>query len=495
MPRPVWNTGTGSACIRAGTRMAGLETMKKTARYHSDRFRLNNQLMWPILLVLFLSPFAFGSTKPSFWLLWSMLISLCGAALFGRMALSNARFRIAPRNLSVLFGLFALSGAYMIVQTLPLGALSPAVTSIADPSIIITVDTISLTPHDTILALARWATYGLLFFLVLQVTSNPQRARAFINLVYWAIVIHAVVGLLFLVQFGDTILGIPKWKYFGSALGGFINRNSFATFLAFGGVLGINLMIERMTEKPLGKGDNSIFGTYLGKGGVVIIGLGWLVVVIALVATNSRMGLFAACCGMIASVVLALAKKTAGTNRAGIWILLLVIPVMVGLGMFGYGAIFLERLGQIGDSSEVRMQLYQQVLQMIEARPLLGFGGNSFEYAYPLFHQPPVSVDLVWNMAHSTYLALWAEYGLVFGSLPLLIVGIIVFQLGAAYVKAPGQDMLIRCGLCVVLVGAVHSLVDFSLEIEAVTFAFVAIVATAWARQFELTSAGERDGS
>jgi O-Antigen ligase len=469
--------------------------MKKTVRYHSDRFRLNNQLMWPILLILFVSPFAFGSTKPSFWLLWSMLISLCGAVLFGRMALSNARFRISPRNLPVLFGLFALLGAYMIVQILPLRALSSTVSSIADPSVIIPLSTISLTPHDTFLALARWASYGLLFFMVMQITSNPQRARAFINLIYWTIVIHAVVGLLFLLQFGDTILGIPKWKYFGSAMGGFINRNSFATFLAFGSVLGINLMIERMTEKPSGKGDSSALGTYLGKGGVVTIGLGWLILVITLVATNSRMGLFAACCGMIASVVLALAKKTANANSTGVWIFLLVIPVIVGLGMLGYGTIFLERLGRVGDASDLRMQLYQQVLQMIETRPLLGFGGNSFEYAYPLFHQAPVSVDLVWDKAHSTYLALWAEYGVIFGSVPLLIVGIILFQLSRAYVKAPGQEMLIRCGLCVILVGAVHSLVDFSLEIEAVTFAFVAIVATAWARQFELGNAVERDGS
>jgi O-antigen ligase len=163
--------------------------------------------------------------------------------------------------------------------------------------------------------------------------------------------------------------------------------------------------------------------------------------------------------------------------------------------MLGYGTLFLERLGRVGDASDVRMQLYQQVLQMIEARPLLGFGGDSFEYAYPLFHQAPVSVDLVWDKAHSTYLSLWAEYGLFFGSLPMLIVAIIVLQLGAAYVKAPGQDMLIRSGLCVILVGALHSLVDFSLEIEAVTFAFVAIVATAWARQFELRNAGTREGS
>ncbi|MBW9063234.1 O-antigen ligase family protein [Rhizobium herbae] len=464
-----------------------------TTRYHSDRFRLNNQLMWPILLVLFLSPFAFGSTKPALWLLWCLLISLCGAVFFGRMALSNARFRIAPRNLPVQFCLFALLGAFMVFQALPLGVSSTAA-SIADFGVLIRLDTISLTPHDTILALVRWATYGLLFFLVLQITSNPQRARAFINLLYWAIVTHAVVGLLFLLQFGDTILGIPKWKYFGSALGGFINRNSFATFLSFGSVLGVNLMIERMTERLSGKDDTSILGTYLGKDGVVVIGLGWLILVITLIATNSRMGLFAGCCGMIASVVLALAKKSANTNRTSIWLFLLVIPVFVGLGMLGYGTLLLERLGRVGDASDVRMQLYQQVLQMIETRPLLGFGGDSFEYAYPLFHQAPVSVDLVWEKAHSTYLSLWAEYGLFFGSLPMLIVAIIVLQLGVAYMKAPGQDMLIRSGLCVILVGALHSLVDFSLEIEAVTFAFVAIVATAWARQFELRNTDTRDG-
>jgi O-antigen ligase len=466
--------------------------MKKTTRYHSQRFQLNNQLMWPILIVVFLAPFAFGSTKPSLWLLWSMLISLCGTILFARMAMSNARFRIAPRNLIVLFGLFSLLGAYMVFQVLPLGTIVPSATTVADPTALIAIDTISLTPHDTILALMRWANYGLLFFLVLQITSNPQRARVFINLVYWIIVIHAIVGLLFLLQFGDTILGVPKWKYFGSAMGGFINRNSYATFLAFGSVIGVNLMMERVTENSLGKGDNSVFGRYLGKGGVVIIGLGWLILVITLVATNSRMGLFAACCGMIASVILTLVKKTVGTSRTAIWVFLLLIPVIVGFGMLGYGAIFVERIGDVSAASDVRMQLYRQVLTMIEARPFIGFGGNSFEYTYPLFHQAPVSFDLVWDKAHSTYLTLWVEYGLIFGSVPLIIVGIILFQLSAAYVRAPGQEMLLRCGIGVILVGAVHSLVDFSLEIEAVTFAFVVIVATAWARRFELDNTGDR---
>ena len=425
-----------------------------------------------------------------------MLISLCGAVLFGRMALSNARFRISPRNLPVLFGLFALLGAYMIVQILPLGALSSTVSSIADPSVIIPLSTISLTPHDTFLALARWASYGLLFFMVMQITSNPQRARAFINLIYWAIVIHAVVGLLFLLQFGDTILGIPKWKYFGSAMGGFINRNSFATFLAFGSVLGINLDDRADDREALGKGRQFGFGNLsrqgrrrdhrprladprhhacrhkLAHGSVCRL------------LRHDCLGRPGACqkdrrCQQDRRLDLA-ARHSRHCWPRHVWLRN-------------------DISGAVGHASamrpSLRMQLYQQVLQMIETRPLLGFGGNSFEYAYPLFHQAPVSVDLVWDKAHSTYLALWAEYGVIFGSVPLLIVGIILFQLSRAYVKAPGQEMLIRCGLCVILVGAVHSLVDFSLEIEAVTFAFVAIVATAWARQFELGNAVERDGS
>ena len=460
-------------------------------RYHSQRFRLNNQLVWPVAGIVFLAPFAFGSTKPAFWLLWAMLIFLCGAALFGRMALAKARFRVGPRHLAVLFGLFTALGLYMIVQILPIGGLAPPIPTIADPRAAIGSATISLTPGDTLLALLRWGTYGLLFFLVVQITSNPERARSFIQLIYWAIVLHAVISLLFLLQFGDTILGIAKWKYFGSAMGGFINRNSFATFLAFGSVLGINLMIERMTEKPQGKGDTSVFGTYLGRNGVAILGLGWLILVITLVATNSRMGLFAGLCGMIASLLLALAKRTGEGSRRGIWLLLLAIPVLTGLGLLGFGTIFLERLGSIGEASDVRLALYGQVMGMIRDRLLLGFGGNSFEYAYPLFHQAPVSVDLVWDKAHSTYLALWAEYGLVFGSLPLVIVGLILFDLALAYMKAPGREMLVRCGLGTILVAAVHSLVDFSLEIQAVTFVFVAILATAWARQFDLRRPGE----
>ena len=44
------------------------------------------------------------------------------------------------------------------------------------------------------------------------------------------VIIACGVYALISLQSGDTILGLPKWAYLGSATGTFVNRNSFATW-------------------------------------------------------------------------------------------------------------------------------------------------------------------------------------------------------------------------------------------------------------------------
>lgn len=126
---------------------------------------------------------------------------------------------------------------------------------------------------------------------------------------------------------------------------------------------------------------------------------------------------------------------------------------------------------------------------MIKARYLTGFGGDSFEQAYPLFHQISVDVDVTWEKAHSTYLALWAEYGLFFGSIPLLIFGVLFVRLLLAYLRSANPDPTMLAALGVILVGAIHSLVDFSLEIQAVAFVFAIVTAAGYARIIERSNA------
>ncbi len=119
---------------------------------NSQRFQINNQLMWVVLLVAMFSPVFFGSNRPVFWLMWALFLSITAAWWFARMAVSNAVLRIPLRNVRWMAAGFGLFAAYMLVQILPLGSLAADVYSTADPSIAIKTNTISLAPGNTVLA-------------------------------------------------------------------------------------------------------------------------------------------------------------------------------------------------------------------------------------------------------------------------------------------------------------------------------------------------------
>lgn len=84
---------------------------------------------------------------------------------------------------------------------------------------------------------------------------------------------------------------------------------------------------------------------------------------------------------------------------------------------------------------------------------------------------------MVWEKAHSNYLSLWAEAGLVAGSLPLLA-GLIAAAALARHAlsRRPGHALAIA-GLGALALAALHSTVDFSLEIQANLFLLAALVA------------------
>lgn len=457
------------------------------SRKSSSSFRgsLNDRMVWIVAFLLLLAPALFGSNRPIFWLLWAVYLSLTGVWWFVRMGSSEDQLRIPLGSQNAVLVLFATLAVYMIVQAVPIGSLAPDFYSITDPQNPITNSSISLTPGDTVLALVRWLTYGLLFFLVLQLSANRSRAYRLITTAYWIIVIHAVLGILFRFQFGDTILGVIKNSYIGSATGGFVNRNSYATFLAFGAILGLALILEK-TLFPAKATDPkaSRLDAYTSRGGVVHIGVGWLMIIVALMASNSRMGFGATVSGLIFISALAYFKAPKQSSRRPVWFIVLGMVAITGALTLLHGQTLVERLGNSEGDSDIRIQLYAQVLKMIAQRPLLGFGGNSFEHAYPLFHELPVNLDRLWDKAHNTYLANWTEYGLIFGSLPILIVAILGLKLLRSFIAREGCDVLVLAALGVLLAGGVHSLVDFSLEIEADVFVFVTIIAAGVARAF-----------
>lgn len=453
-----------------GGRRAGQQSL------WSRQTELNDTLARILVGILFLVPIPLGSNRPVFWAVTAVLVGIASIYYLRAHGRIGEKFRYGFRHLIPSTGLVLLLFAYLALQVVPLGLLGQfaepflkQLTIVTQSGEVIEPLAISLAPGATLLMLLRLATYALVFFMVLQIGTNYLRKIFILNALLAIIALHAIFGLAALIQFGDTLLGMPKTAYEGSATGTFVNRNSFATFLAFGAVIAVALAAGKLTESRE-EGDRRRFDPI-----VLIYFVALATTMSTLLATQSRMGLFAAIVGC--SSVMLVAMFRAGNILGRLLGLLPVLALALGVGFYVYGQGVLERLGSLESAADVRMDLYTQVVEMIAARPWFGYGGGAFEVAFPLFHRPPVSVDLLWDHTHNTYLALWVELGLIFGSIPLLLLAGATIRIVWGLTKSRADWTAKVAALGVIVTAAIHSLADFSLEIQANAMFFVALVA------------------
>jgi O-antigen ligase len=137
------------------------------------------------------------------------------------------------------------------------------------------------------------------------------------------------------------------------------------------------------------------------------------------------------------------------------------------------GTSMVERLeyGQDG----LRLPIYQDTLAMIADRPLLGHGYGSYGTSF-LRYQERAAGPFIIDKAHNTYLEHAAELGIPATVLlylaPLLLV---LFCLRGAFVRRKEKIYPLLAVSATVLV-AVHSLMDFSLQIPAVAVTYAMIL-------------------
>lgn len=442
---------------------------------------MNDTIARLLMILVAVAPVPLGSNRGFFWAVTAVAVGLIGilfAYWLGRLG-EPARYGIRHMRLSAILAVpLAL---FLVLQTIPFDLLGPWADmvrqqfQIVTPAgVVLTPGTISLAPQVTWLMLMRLVTYAVFYLLMLQVSTNQRRKAFVLNASLAIVTCYAVYGFVSLVQLGDTILGVPKWAYVGSATATFVNRNSFATFLAFGSVVAMALTIGKLVPTDDDEESGSAIRRFDPT--ILLYVLAYAIIVAALFATQSRMGFAAA---MVGSLVIIVIGFTHAGGRSRLLALLVLLALATALGFFTYGQGLLERLGSVENASDVRLDLYAQVLQMILARPLVGYGGGSFELAFPLFHQAPVNADMVWDKAHNTYLALWVELGVIAGSIPILLLLLAGVRIVAGLGRVREDWSAKLAGLGVLVVGATHSLVDFSLEIQANTLLFLAIIATA----------------
>ena len=130
---------------------------------------------------------------------------------------------------------------------------------------------------------------------------------------------------------------------------------------------------------------------------------------------------------------------------------------------------------KLGTPDEVRLVLWKAAGRMIASAPWQGLGLGTFPDAYPLYSNQPL--PFVMDRAHSDYLELIAGLGIpgaaaVFVALMLLVASC----LRGAFVRRR-DAFFSRAAVCAAVVVALHSSVDFELQVPAVALSYATLLA------------------
>lgn len=439
-------------------------------------------LRWFLVTFLAISPVPLGSTPPLTWTIWAIILGIATVTYCLTSYRKSNRTAPYPRVMKVGMAMFLALCTYMAMQASPLALLfGPFLVTVSDGSQV-AFKTISIAPGDTWLMLIRWVSFGMLFFLAYQAARDKTSATKLLIAISIVVTAHALYGLIALYQLGDTLVGAEKWKYFGVATGTFLNRNSYATYLA----LGVAITLSLAARSLIRRGRRDIEVSVEISSVVYFVAIG--IMITTVVVSNSRAG-FAVTCLAIFVIIVATIARNARALRP------IVVATPVALSLFAimfmsFGEQIWRRFEDSAVAFDFRLELYRQVMVLIAQRPLLGFGGGTFEQAFPIVHTIALPNQLTWDEAHNTYLELWADLGLVAGSIPLLLVAGLTIILTSSLARNQGSWVGQAAALAAIAAAGAHALLDFSLEIEAVAFLFVTICAVGLASS-QIRKAGD----
>lgn len=444
--------------------------------------RLNSRYAVILALLAVVSAVPVASNRPSWWLLWTALIAFL---MIVYQAASMRMIPSRPPRIQSLVGYFLLAAlvpAYAMLQSQNLAGVLPAWLIPVRPGMeALAGQTISVVPDASLIGALRFLGYLMFLALIIEVSTRRDRVGLISRILFGGITLQAIWALVALKLLGDVALFGEKTAYLGMATGTFINRNSLATFLGFGLILGAVLIGRRFEGPEVRSARRRGLIERLGAEGQLVL-VAMLIILLALLATQSRLGLAASVIGLGVTALLLLWRQ--GGLSVGLVIAIVLVAVLFVGGVIVLAGQGVSDRALFSESDGItRLTLYHQILGMIALRPVTGFGFDAFGSAFEAFRAPPLNGNGAFDLAHNSYLALWSEMGLLVGSIPpllLLVAGGVMAQR-----LRKGEDFPSNSAGAIgaLVLGAVHSLGDFSLEIPANNYVLLVILGMGLARR------------
>ncbi len=414
-----------------------------------------------LLLLLVLTPLPYGTVEVWSVTLWELLIFAItlvwgiSVVIEGRLSVSNN-----PLTLTLLALLLVA-----VVQLLP-------VLSAGDRH------TLSYDANATFQTAIKLLAFILFFILFATFVNTDQRSSIAVNLIIGVAFIIAIIGI------GQSYIGKALWQR--GTFGPFVNRNHFAGFLEMGLGLAGGLLAGRGVKRER-------LAIYI----CVIV-----VLLAGLVVSASRGGMLSFVASAIFLAIVARPEREAEEQKKSRTILRTVAAAVLFIVMTGgvmllagpedlmtnFSNISVEQGTETGAAARQAGELFSRrdiwgaTTQLIKDHPLIGTGLGAFQMAYPRY-DPSSGLQRV-EQAHNDYLQILADAGLIGGLIALAFIALLFSRgFAAARNRDRPRRAIVIGALTACFAIAVHSFVDFNLQVTANAQLFLALAALATTRR------------
>ena len=277
-------------------------------------------------------------------------------------------------------------------------------------------------------AVAGWTITFLLFFLVLQILGDSETRRRFLQaLLYFAFAVSVVSVIQFFTSQGK-IFWVISVLYADRAMGPFVNRDHYASFIA--------LLLPLAVYKAVT--ERKRMAVYAAMAGAMFA---------SVIAGASRAGSILVTMEMVV-LLLPVVLPSATSRRVPVASLTRVVFFAVVFTVVAGGGLLWERL-KAPDPFRFRREMLYSSVSMVREQPWTGYGLGTWATVYPayaLFDSGGIAYH-----AHND----WAEWGAE-GGMPFFLMLLSVFLWSAR------KSIHFPWGIGVVAV-FLHSLVDYPL--------------------------------
>jgi O-antigen ligase len=443
--------------------------------------RTERALLWGFVAGLAWSPFWFGGSVLLAWGINAVLFPGLVVIYELSLLIRGERHPVAIRQVKWPAALFAAVVLWVLVQN---ATWTPA--SMHHPIWQMTADalgrpvegSISVNRELTSLALLRLVTAASVLWLAVQLCRDATRARFLLWSIAAITCAYAAYGLFALALTPGHVLWFKNPYANGRVTSTFVNPDSFSAYAGIGVVVFYGLISGLYRDEFAAAGGSirfriANFIEVSGRRGVALFA-GAFVTLVALLLTASRGGIASTAFGLF--VMGALTLRLRKQQFAQSVMVIVIGAFLVGTIFLFFGDVVLGKIAQQGFRDQGRIGIYVITMRSILAAPWLGYGYGTFVDVFPMFRDQSVTTIGQWTAAHDTYLEALQGLGLIFGPMLVATVAMLVWRCvkGAATRQMDQTLPCVAAGIAFLL-GA-HALVDFTLQLQAITLTFMALL-------------------